>query len=226
MRAARTSSSMGASVQAPAHASRQPAARLRLPRAPTNEVGAARTTPTLHRRYARHRRRRRLQPILYAVDVSPHALEFLHRHVRLRRKRPLRSDWISRRRARVFTSRVTRTLAHEMGRTWRLAAVYQRSAGFSDLVFEPVTSDSVTRVAFRPHRAPQRVLSVKPRRPRARGNRSSNNDFTSYSAHAQWRRAMTRHLAAHVNYLYYNHDFGQSVSAAVGFPHSARIATV
>src|SRR5262245_31717817 len=38
----------------------------------------------------------------------------------------------------------TVTLAHEMGRTWSLAAVYSRNAGFSELVFEPVTSDSAS----------------------------------------------------------------------------------
>jgi hypothetical protein len=112
------------------------------------------------------------------------------------------------------------SLVHEMGRTWRLAAVYSRSAGFSDLVFEPLTSDSVS--------ASLSGLIGRRNEVSVRGSTSSgtvgsgrpDSDFQSYNAQAQWRRAITRFLAAQVSYLYYVHDFAQSVALPLGFPHA------
>jgi hypothetical protein len=112
------------------------------------------------------------------------------------------------------------TLAHEMGRTWRLSAIYARSAGFSDLVFEPVTSDSVSASLSG---LIGRRNEVSFRASTSRGNvgaNRANNSFNTYVAHGQWRRALTRFLAAQVSYLYYDHDFGESVRLPLGFPHA------
>ena len=113
------------------------------------------------------------------------------------------------------------TLAHEMGRTWRLAAIYSRNAGFSDLVFEPVTSDSASvSLSGLIGRRDEISMSVSTSSGRVQSG-LSNNGFDGYAAHAQWRRALTRHLAAHVNYLYYDHFFGSSVALPLGFPHAS-----
>jgi hypothetical protein len=112
------------------------------------------------------------------------------------------------------------TLLHEMGRTWRLAAVYSRSAGFSDLVFEPLTSDSVSvsvsgligrrnEISARASVSSGTVGSGRP-----------GSDFQGYVASAQWRRAINRFLAAQASYLFYDHDFGQSVVLPLGFPRA------
>ena len=47
-----------------------------------------------------------------------------------------------------------------------------------------------------------------------------NDDYTSYRATAQLRRAITRHLAARVAYVYYQHDFGNQVRLPLGFPQA------
>jgi hypothetical protein len=110
------------------------------------------------------------------------------------------------------------TLLHEMGRTWRAAAVYSRSAGFSDLVFEPLTSNSVSvsvsgligrrnEISARASTSSGTVGSGRP-----------GSDFQGYVASAQWRRAINRYLAANASYLFYDHDFGQSVVLPLGFP--------
>jgi hypothetical protein len=107
-----------------------------------------------------------------------------------------------------------------MGRTWRLAVIYSRTAGFNDVVFEPVTSDSLTaslsglvgrrnEIGFRASASSGNV-----------GASRANNEYESYVARAHWRRALTRYLAAQVSYLFYKHDFGRSVALPSRFPQA------
>ncbi len=129
------------------------------------------------------------------------------------------SDLDAQRRSRFYITG-NATLTHEMGRTWRTGLVYQRSAGFSELAFEPVTSDSVTaslsgllgrRIEFSAQASASSGHV---------GDRRTNDDYTSYRATAQLRRAITRYLAARVAYLYYQHDFANQIRLPIGFPQA------
>lgn len=122
-------------------------------------------------------------------------------------------------RARFYVTG-TAELTHEMGRTWRAAAVYRRSAGFNELVIDPIISDSVTaslsglllgrRNEFRASASASRGEVA---------NDLNNNSYTGYRALAQLRRGLTRHLAAQVSYVFYKHEFGSNVLLPAAFPH-------
>jgi hypothetical protein len=121
-----------------------------------------------------------------------------------------------------FFVRGSAQLAHEMGRTWRAALVYQRSVGFSDLVLEPVTSNAVSAtLSGLIGRRNELSFSATASKGEVGFDRQNNN-YENYVAQALWRRALTRYIAAQVSYLYYDHDFQQSVLLPVTFPHDLR----
>jgi hypothetical protein len=129
------------------------------------------------------------------------------------------SELDQRRRSRFYVTG-TAEITHEMGRTWKAAAIYRRSAGFSELVFEPVTSDSVsaTLSGLLGRRIEVSALAGASRG--EVGDFRTNDHFTSYRATAQVRRALNRYMAAHVTYLFYQHDFGNQINLPIGFPQS------
>ena len=112
----------------------------------------------------------------------------------------------------------TADIVHEMGRTWRAAAAYRRSAGFSELVFEPVISDSLTGTLSGLLGRRNEVSMTASASTGDVGNNRPDSDYTSYFANAQFRRAITRHLAAYISYQLYRHDFGTQVRLPIGFP--------
>ncbi len=114
----------------------------------------------------------------------------------------------------------TANLVHEMGRTWRAAAAYRRSASFSELVLAPVVSDSLTATLSGLLGRRNEVSLIASASNGHVGEVRTSNDFTSYTASAQLRRALTRHLAAHVSYILYRHDFDDQVLLPTGFPQS------
>jgi hypothetical protein len=128
-------------------------------------------------------------------------------------------DFSGRQRARFYVTGHAQLL-HEMGRTWSLAVVYSRTAGFNDVVFEPVTSDSATASLSGLVGRRNEISFMGSASKGNVGASRANNEYSSYVAKAEWRRALTRHLAAQVSYLYYNHDFGQSVGLPLGFPQA------
>lgn len=110
-------------------------------------------------------------------------------------------------------------LVHEMGRTWSASAAYRRSVSFSELVFEPITSDSVSgSLAGLLGRRNELRFMVSTSRGNVGENRPGNG-FQSSSATATLRRALNRHMATYVTYGYYRHDFGNSVLLPDSFPH-------
>ena len=130
------------------------------------------------------------------------------------------SELDERRRSRFYVTG-TAELAHEMGRTWQTGLVYRRAAGFSELAFEPIVSDSLTAslsglLARRIEFSAQASATTGHVGDFVR----ENDDYTSYRATAQLRRAITRHLAARVAYVYYQHDFGNQVRLPLGFPQA------
>jgi hypothetical protein len=134
--------------------------------------------------------------------------------------RSLSEDGLSEQSRTRFFVTGNASLVHEMGRTWRLAAIYVRSAAFSEVVFEPLTSDSVSvslsGLIGRRNEVSARVSTTSG----TSGSGRPGSDFQAYVASAQWRRALTRYIAANASYLFYDHDFGQSVVLPLGFPHA------
>jgi hypothetical protein len=113
----------------------------------------------------------------------------------------------------------TAEIVHEMGRTWRAAAIYRRSAGFSELVFEPVLSDSISgRLNGLLGRRNEVSVLVSASTGNV-GNDRPGTDYKTHLASAQLRRALNRHLAAYVSYQLYKHDFGGQVRLPLGFPN-------
>ncbi len=110
-------------------------------------------------------------------------------------------------------------LAHEMGRTWQAAVVYARTASFSDFLFEPVMSDSVT-ATLAGLIGRRNEVSLRASASRGIVMSTSDEDFSSAFASVQWRRALGRFVAAQVSYLYYDHDFANAVRLPRGFPQS------
>ncbi len=126
-------------------------------------------------------------------------------------------DIPARTRTRFFVTGSAR-LAHEMGRTWNFSLAYARSVGISDLILELVTSDSVrASLSGLIGRRNEVSLSASAVRGHA-GIDRANNDLANYIAGAQWRRALTRHLAALVSYQFYKHEFGDAVHLPFGYP--------
>ena len=111
-------------------------------------------------------------------------------------------------------------LIHEIARTWTATAVYRRSVGFSELVFEPIISDSYAATLSGYLGRRDQITAVVSASQGAVGTVRSNNDYSSYVASAQWRHALSHNLAAYVRYAYYRHDFAQSIRLPSGFPQA------
>lgn len=129
------------------------------------------------------------------------------------------SDFDNRRRSRLYVTG-TAEIIHEMGRSWTANAIYRRSAGFSELVFEPVTSDSVMATLSGLIGRRFEVSAQAGASKGQVGDLRTNDHYTSYRATAQVRRAITRHLAARVAYVYYQHEFENQIALPIGFPQS------
>jgi hypothetical protein len=110
-------------------------------------------------------------------------------------------------------------LVHEIARTWTATAAYRRGVGFSDLVFEPIISDSyVATLSGLLGRSDSVTVLASASRGSVGNVSTINRDYSSYVATAQWRHALARYLAAYARYAYYNHDFSRSIVLPLGFP--------
>ena len=118
----------------------------------------------------------------------------------------------------------TADIVHEMGRTWRAAAIYRRSAGFSELVFEPVIADSVSGTLNGLLGRRNEVSLLVSASTGDVGNDRTGNDYTTYLASAQLRRALNRHLAAYVSLPALSARFRRSGTTAAGISATISIA--
>jgi hypothetical protein len=109
------------------------------------------------------------------------------------------------------------TLNHEIGRSWTARASYVRSLRFVEVFSEPVFSDAVTASV---DGQINRVLSANMTASYSGGSvgqRLPANDFGTFAAVAQLQAALTRHLAAYAEYLFYQYSVGSGVQLPVGF---------
>lgn len=110
-------------------------------------------------------------------------------------------------------------LTHEMGRTWTTGISYQRSLSFHEGFADPFLSQALSASL-------QGLLSRRLRFASSaaytRGvvGAGTSNDFTSSSANAGLQYALTRFLAAYVNYLYYQYSFPPGIAVDPRFPRS------
>ena len=110
----------------------------------------------------------------------------------------------------------TASLAHEMGRTWQALLIYTRSAGFSDLFFQPVTSDAISASIGGLLDRHDEVGAVASTSTGNVGFGAGRRGFDFYQARAYWRRAITANIAAYANYLLYKHSFAQATTLPLG----------
>jgi hypothetical protein len=129
------------------------------------------------------------------------------------------SEFDQRRRSRFYVTG-TAEITHEMGRTWKAAAIYRRSAGFSELVFEPVTSDSVSASLLGLLGRRIEVSALAGASSGHVGSFQTDDHFSSYRAMVQVRRALSRYLAARAAYIFYHHDFDNQIRLPIGFPQA------
>ena len=110
------------------------------------------------------------------------------------------------------------SLVHQMGRTWTAQTQYRREIRYIQGFVSPVFSDSATAG----------VSGLLTRRTDVAVNASYFTGtvglarglprFSSYSASARLRRALTRTLAAYVEYLFYHYDFDELSFHPAGVP--------
>ena len=106
----------------------------------------------------------------------------------------------------------------QMGRTWTAQTQYRREIRYIEGFVSPVFSDSATAG----------VNGLLTRRTDVAVNASyftgtagltrGSPRFSSYSASARLRRALTRTLAAYVEYLFYHYDFDEAAVRPAGVP--------
>jgi hypothetical protein len=113
----------------------------------------------------------------------------------------------------------TAALSHDMGRTWRAKAAYNRGAGFPGGFNQAVFSDAVIasldgflsrRVDF--HAGGNFSAGD------VTGTAATSGHFQQYSGSTRLRAAVTTVLAVFGEYTYYNYDLGSAVATAPGVP--------
>ena len=109
------------------------------------------------------------------------------------------------------------TLTREIGRTWGFSLNYDRSAAFSDVLLDPVLSDSVTASLGGLVGRRNEIRFAASLSAGEVGFGDTDNGYSTYTASAQWRRALTRNVAAFARYLYYHYNFGGAVQLPTGF---------
>jgi opacity protein-like surface antigen len=109
------------------------------------------------------------------------------------------------------------TLSHEMGRTWTTSVAYQRSVSFQEGFLVPFLSQSVSGNV---QGLLSRLLQFSASTYYTRGvvGAGTTNEFDSAGANAGLQYALTRHLAAYVNYVYYQYSFPPGVAIDPRFP--------
>jgi hypothetical protein len=105
-----------------------------------------------------------------------------------------------------------------MGRTWSAQAQYRREVRYIEGFLHPVFSDS----------ASSSVSGLLSRRVDVAVNASyvtgtvglsrGSPRFDTYSASARVRRALTRKLAAYIEYLFYHYEFDEAAARPAGLP--------
>jgi hypothetical protein len=108
------------------------------------------------------------------------------------------------------------SLVREVGRTWRTGMMAARTTTFSDVLLEPVTSNSVSVFAGGLLSRRQELTFRGSYSAGDVGTSGVQNGFATYLGSAAWRIALTRHLAAFATYLYYHYDFGRGVNLPTG----------
>ena len=102
-------------------------------------------------------------------------------------------------------------LTHEIGRTWHLQGVMAHTVEYWPAFVQPVirSSASVGIGGLLGRRSELELLSSYSTG--QVGFQSANNDFQTFGGSAQFRYALSQHLAASLGSYYYRHDFGSSV---------------
>jgi hypothetical protein len=110
-------------------------------------------------------------------------------------------------------------LVYQMGRTWSTQAQYRRAVGFIEGFAQPVFSDSANvSVGGLLTRRVDLYFNANYITGTALTRRSPR--FDSYSGSARVRRALTRSLAAYLEYLFYHYDFNELADRPVGLPQT------
>jgi hypothetical protein len=114
----------------------------------------------------------------------------------------------------IGSARVNR----EIGRTWNASLAYSRGLNFSEVLAQPVFSDSVVagvggflnrRVQFTSNGG----FSIGDV-----GLSSSKSKYSTYNANASLTTAITRHVGVVVDYLYYRYSFDDRRVLPLGYP--------
>ena len=110
------------------------------------------------------------------------------------------------------------SLVHQMGRTWTGQVQYRRELRYVDGFDRPIFADTVStavggllkqRLEFAANASYfTGTVGVNPNSP----------PFDSYSAFARLRRALTRTLAAYVEYYFYHYNFDEGTVRPAGLP--------
>jgi hypothetical protein len=110
-------------------------------------------------------------------------------------------------------------ISRELGRSWNVRGTYTRSMSYVPGFADPFFSDGVSLWSAG---ALGRRTSVSAQLSGSRGSvglapsgtsaSDFGNNFWAYTATARAQYAITRHIAAFANYVYYNYAFGGAVS--------------
>jgi hypothetical protein len=110
------------------------------------------------------------------------------------------------------------SLRHEMGRTWSIDAAYHRGIGYIEGLQSPVFSAAyAARTSGFLSRRTDLLVSAA----YSTGESAlfgTPDAFTTYTADARLRFAMSRAWAAYVEYVFYYYEFNQSMVLPVGLP--------
>jgi len=112
------------------------------------------------------------------------------------------------------------SLNQDLGRTWSASVAYNRGLVFLDSVLEPVFSDSATMsfgglISSRLQVSSSAMASKGSNADNSRGSRG-----TAYFGSVGTSFALNRFMNAGVSYLYYNHQLGEALLLAPGFPRN------
>jgi len=112
------------------------------------------------------------------------------------------------------------SLVHQMGRTWTAQTEYRRSFRYIEGFYRPVLSDSVTASV---NGLASRRLEFLASTSYFVGSADPSGEarpFDSYSARARLRTAVSRTLAAYIEYLFYHYQFADGIARPPDLPQS------
>ena len=114
-------------------------------------------------------------------------------------------------------------LSHEMGRTWRARAGYNRGVGFAEAFAQPIVTDgvNVSLTGFASRRVDVSLNGAFSAGESGLGqtrSTASNSSFQTWNVSARTRYALGSMWAIYAEYSYYSQDLGTAVIVPSGIP--------